>query len=100
MVDLLKGDFYNLQLYSSMLNALGYRFPAQASGLSLAENVSRVGQKSFSRFLIGPWKKLFNKALYVLINRAGIVLHHSYFSRQVEVLAGSENWRKNNAGTS
>lgn len=84
MVNLLKSDLYNLQLYSSMLKALGYRFPAKASGLSLFENVSRVGHKSFSRFLIRPWKKLFTKALFVLINRAEMVLHHSYFSRQVE----------------
>ena len=86
MVNSLKDDFYNLQLYSSMLSALGYRFPSRTSGLSLSENVSGVGQKSFSRFLIGAGKKFFNKVLYVLNNRAEIVLHHSYFSRQVAVL--------------
>jgi putative transferase (TIGR04331 family) len=86
MINLLKSDLYNLQLYSSMLKALGYRFPAKASGLSFFEYVSRAGHKSFSRFLIGPWKKLFNKALSFLIDRAEMVLHHSYFPRQVEFL--------------
>lgn len=86
MINLLKGDFYNLQHYSSMLNVLGYRFPSKASGVSLSKNISKFGQKSFSRFVIEAWKKLFNKPLYVLTNRAGIVLHHSYFPRQVEFL--------------
>lgn len=86
MVTLLKDDLYNLQLYGSMLKALGYRFPSRRISPPSADISSRNKHVQLSGFLKRFLKRALGKAFSILKDRASIILHNSYLPGKIQFL--------------